>query len=133
MNFKRPVKKHSAIEIAPLVDVIFLLLLFFVLSYNAVGESAIMVTLPPSSEAEQTVLEDIIITIQADGKTFLGESEYPLSELVAKLGNIRQNEGKQAVTIRADQHVSVRTLVSVIDATKVAGFYSFSIVTRTDR
>jgi biopolymer transport protein ExbD len=132
MNFKRPVKKTSAMEIAPLVDVIFLLLLFFVLSYNAAGESAIVVTLPPSSEADQTVPDEIIITIQADGNTFLGESAIPLMELAARLGRIRQHEGNQAVTIRADQRVDVGTLVSVIDATKAAGFYSFNIVARTD-
>jgi biopolymer transport protein ExbD len=131
MNFQRPRSKFGGIEIAPLVDVVFLLLLFFVLSYQSAGESAIRVLLPSATQADQDVDDEIVITIQADGSLFLDDAPHTLSDLIDALQRLSAMRGQQTVTIRADQRLAVRTLVDVVDATRQSGFPSFSIVTRT--
>jgi len=130
MNFQRPSPKRSAIDIAPLVDVVFLLLLFFVLSYNPATESAIEVLLPTSSEADESIPESINVTIQDDGKVFLNGTPYPLPELAAALRDLRFPDHSQAVSIHAHQGLEVGQLMKVVDAVKQAGCTSFSIVTR---
>ncbi|WP_373500407.1 ExbD/TolR family protein [Desulfococcus sp.] len=132
MNFERPPRKHVYIEVAPLVDVVFLLLLFFVLSYNMADESAIDVLLPPSSEADQPVPDGLIIAILADGDVFLNDVSYPLQELAALLRSLREADGGQTVCIHADQRLEVLRLMKVVDAVRASGCTSFSIVTRID-
>lgn len=131
MNFKRPSHTKSYIEIAPLVDVVFLLLLFFVLSYNATGENAIDVLLPTSTQADRTVRDIIVLAVHADGRLFLNGERYSLPETIAELRNLRNRGEPQIVTIRADRRLAVKALVETIDAIKVAGFNAFSIVTAT--
>ena len=131
MNFQRPSRSYGAFEIAPLVDVVFLLLLFFVLSYNVAGESAIRVQLPKSSEADQKISGQIAITIQADGRLFIDDVPYSLPQLIDALKSFGKRHDRQTVTIRADRRLAVSGLVGVVDAVRKAGFFSFSIVTRS--
>lgn len=130
MNFERPPRRHGAIEIAPLVDVVFLLLLFFVLTYNTANESAFEVVLPVSSEADQPVYEDIRVTIRADGAVFLNDIAYPLPELSDALRDLRLTGERPLVSIHADERLEIRSLISVVDAVKQAGCPSFRMVTR---
>ena len=131
MNFQRPTRSYGAFEIAPLVDVVFLLLLFFVLSYNVAGESAIRVQLPKSSEADQEISDQIVITIEADGTMFLYDVPYSLAELTGALNALGKSRDRQTVNIRADRRLAVGKLVSVVDVVRKAGVFSFSIVTQS--
>lgn len=130
MEFERPPKRHSHIEIAPLVDVVFLLLLFFVLSYNVAGESAIEVVLPPSSEARQDVDDSIAITLGADGSIYLNDAAFTLEDLSAGLHALVADAEQPSVAVRADEKVDLRRLMRVVDAIKQAGCTSFTIVAR---
>lgn len=128
MEFKRK-RYHAHLDIAPLVDVVLNLLLFFMLTSHFIQEPAFKIRLPPSSTAEAR---------QEGIKTILITKEYEIYLMAKKvdLGSLRQEIQswttaieKDVWRIKADREVSVGFLVSVIDEVRLAGVKDFSIVT----
>lgn len=126
----------------PLIDVVFQLLIFFMLSSTFVVQSAIPVELPEKSGGDPVPLEvrDIVVSIQADGggadglgTIFLEETPVDLEQLAATLKELGQrpeyrNAQRQAlVLIRADGRVSTQRIIDVMEACQEAEFRSFGI------
>lgn len=127
MEFERTRRQHSHINVAPMVDIVFLLLLFFMLTSRLIEEPHIKVKLPASktSEAHAETIRTLLVT--AKGDVYLGETRVGLDGLGAAL---RTNPpDKDSLQIKADKEVSVGLLVKVIDEVRLAGVKSFNIVT----
>jgi biopolymer transport protein ExbD len=128
MEFERR-QNHSHLNIAPLVDVVLNLLLFFMLTSHLIGEPAIRVRLPDSTTAEPT--EDIsrVITITKNGDLYFMDKRVDLKNLRAAIqGSLPEGE-RGFIRIKADKEVDVGLLVSVIDEVRLARVNTFSIVT----
>ncbi len=130
MEFERRRRRHSHIDIAPLVDVVFNLLLFFVITYNVAADPAIRIRLPQSLTADVQAEEPIVITISREGSTYVGEELVPMEEVVPMIRRKLSENREISVKIRADQEVSIGLLVQVVDAVKLSGCSAFSIVTQ---
>ncbi len=129
MEFKRKRYNHQIMNIAPLVDVVFLLLLFFLLSSHFIQESSIKVELPRSETAERESERQRTITITRDGKVYFMDKEVQVEKLdVIIRQNLRQ-PAKEGVRIKPDRNVNVGLLVSVIDEVRSAGVKYFTIIT----
>ncbi|WP_415977861.1 ExbD/TolR family protein [Bilophila wadsworthia] len=116
-------------SITPLVDVVFLLLLFFALTLHFSPEEAISVELPTSSSAKQQSETEIILTVTPEGVIRLN-GNVPSQSLETELASLRKIDEKQAVQVRADQEVEVGKLVAIIDAIRNAGFQYFDLMTQ---
>ena len=132
MKFERRKRFVAPLDIAPLVDVIFLLLLFFMLTSRMVSEPAIMIDLPDSSTAEVQTPSEIVISISDQGEVFLGEDQVPLENLTETLNVRLRQEHNPVVHLRADQEVEVGLLVRVVDCVKLGGCSAFSIETKSE-
>lgn len=117
-------------SITPLVDVVFLLLLFFALTLHFSPEEAISVELPTSSSAKQQAETEIILTVPPEGMIRLNGKDVPSQSLETELVRLRKIDEKQAVQVRADQEVEVGKLVAIIDAIRNAGFQHFDLMTQ---
>ena len=113
MNFRSTRKRrpHTILDMTPLVDVIFQLLLFFLLTstYTQPHPSAasIPIDLPDSSlQANQQVPSEVIISIDADGKIYWIDQQVSLEELTARLEEQAQQNPKTLVLLRGDQKTS---------------------------
>jgi biopolymer transport protein ExbD len=116
-------------DIAPLVDVVFLLLLFFMLTSHLIQEPAIRIKLPESktAEAKNEAIKTVLIT--KDGEIYFMDRRVNLENLqLAIKENLRDVE-KDFLRIKADRDVSVGLLVKVIDEVRHSGIKNFSIVT----
>lgn len=129
MEFERRRRCSTHIDIAPLVDVVFNLLLFFVITYNVAADPAIKIRLPESNTAEVQAEEPLVITVTREGNTFLGEQPVALAEIASlvreKLNGLRE----PSVRIKADGEAPVGLLVKVVDGVRLSGCSAFSIVT----
>ena len=116
-------------NIAPLVDVVFLLLLFFMLTSHFVREPAIKIKLPDSQTAETTTETERTITVTKTGEIYFMDKRVDLENLRVAIreGGIRDES--KFLRIKSDKEADVGLLVSVIDAVKLAGVTNFSIVT----
>jgi biopolymer transport protein ExbD len=129
MEFRRRRRRHSHIDVAPLVDVVFNLLLFFVITYNVVVDPAIRIRLPESQTADSQAAEQVIITLSREGETYVGERVVDLADLPSVVQQKLSEFQEPSVKIKADQEAPVGMLIKVVDGMRLAGCQAFSIVT----
>lgn len=128
MEFERK-RYHVHLDVAPLVDVVLNLLLFFMLTSHLIEEPAIRVRLPDSTTAESMKEISRTVTITKKGELYFMDKRVNLRNLRAAIqGSLPEGE-KGFLRIKADNEVDVGLLVSVIDEVRLARVKTFSIVT----
>ena len=130
-------KRKPRIEIIPMVDVMFLLLVFYILSTIAMTtERGIPVSLPSAASGESTRVEETTVTINARGEVYLNRDRIELSDLGSALEAKAQSmpgglehlrEGY--VVLNVDMSVPHRSVVSAMDQLRELGISNFSIAT----
>lgn len=130
MKFKRHTKLEyglKQIDIAPLIDVIFLLLIFFMLSSSFVFQSGISVKLPKAVTSDVVREENFIVTITSENVTYLNGEIVTLKELKQKLN--RPGSQDRPLLIKADRRASVGRIVDVWDLCRDLGIERINIAT----
>jgi biopolymer transport protein ExbD len=123
--------QSDEINISPLIDVVFILLIFFIVTTTFVEEVGVEITKPQAISAEQLQKESIMIALTDDGQIVYGGRNIGtagIKPLVERL----LSRGDLPVVILADSSVDVDSLVSVIDEAKLGGAVSVNIATRND-
>jgi len=116
-------------NIAPLVDVVFLLLLFFMLTSHLVQEPAVRIRLPESKTAEANTDTVQTIMITKDGEIYLMDKRVDLNRLQMAIKGGLKDLKTDLLRIKADRETDVGTLIDVIDEVRLAGVRNYSIVT----
>lgn len=136
MNFRRNSRSRAAsVQMASLMDVIFLLLCFFVTSsVFSQWETEISIALPTakSSTVPGRMPGEIILNVAADGKVTVNGQKLSLAEVTERLARIAKLYPGQPVVIRADKTTKYEALVSVIDACRTADVWNFSLATKDE-
>jgi biopolymer transport protein ExbD len=129
MEIERRKRRHSHIDIAPLVDVVFLLLLFFMLTFNMAMDQAITIRLPKSETSDIQAGSQIKVAISREGLVFIQDQAIQIEALPAVIRQQPEWTPDTPVNIRADQDVSVGLLVGVIDGVRNSGSRHFNVLT----
>lgn len=137
--FNRRRKRQPKIEIIPMVDVMVLLLVFYILSSVALShQHGIPVHLPRAATGEGTQVEEVVITIDRGGRFFLNQEPTPAGELGGALKKLAQShpgglaglvEGN--IVINADLGVEHGAVVRAMDELRKVGVNNFAIATET--
>ncbi len=129
MNLKSKHKVQAAFSMSSMTDVIFLLLIFFMLTASFVTPSGLPVNLP-SSKSSKIVLQKVSVTIAKDGKFFVNDKKVTPNKLEMVLRNELNNK-EGVVVLHCDKDVPVEDLVMVAGiATKLEA--KVSIATKPD-
>ena len=133
MKFKRRSQpKATTFALTSMLDVIFLLLCFFVtVSVFSQWESEISIKLPNAKTAEtpERLPGEIIVNLAKDGKITVNSVALSLGDLGARLAKVARFYPGQPVIIRADKEVRYESLVELIDTCRAAGIWNFSLAT----
>lgn len=132
MKFRRRFNIKSGIDLTPMIDIVFNLLIFFMVGSTIIDTPQIEISLPKSTSAVgQEKNETIVISISKDGQKYI--NGYLVSDIDADLKKLAETEGEleKPVEIRSDEDVRTQILISVIDSVKNAGFTRLSIATET--
>ena len=115
MQFRREDEDNFALDLTPLIDVVFLLLIFFMVSTVFVDFNRRMdLTLPSSKSSTSEDLGDVLtIELTADQKMFFQGQQISIQQLESKLGKLKGGDKKSAV-IRADKGLSFGKVVQVM-------------------
>ncbi len=133
LEFDRRKKLRTQLNIAPLIDVVFLLLIFFMLSSQFIARPGIRVSLPRASTAEPHPGEDIIVSITEGGSLYLDGEEITLESLPAKLkAKVAESEEK-TVIVRADEKINLGLAVKVMDIAREANAQGLVISTEMEQ
>ncbi|NHN35933.1 biopolymer transporter ExbD [Pseudomaricurvus alcaniphilus] len=134
MKFKRQVQAEDAINLTPLIDVVFLLLIFFMVSTTFTRETHLSIDLPEASATAALESEQVLdILIAADGSYSLnGKSliNQKIETLKAALNKESEGNSKLPLTITADAKTPHQAVVTAMDAAGQLGFVHLSITTR---
>jgi biopolymer transport protein ExbD len=124
----------GSFNMTPLIDIVFLLLIFFlVVSRFEQEERAMEVHLPRASAAEPTIYpgREVFVTVTPGGEFYLDDEQQSIGELERQLAELHQNNpGRQRVTIRADESSKTAHLVAVINACNRANIREYTIATQ---
>ena len=117
------------INISPLIDMVFILLIFFIVTTVFVEETGVEVTKPQAASQIQLEKNSILIAITANNNVVYGGREVGISGVRGLVKRLVQEDPKMPVIIQADETVPTRILVRVIDEAKLAGANSVNIST----
>ena len=119
------------VNMSPLIDCVFLLLIFFIVTTVFVEETGVTVDKPKAASAQQLDKHSILIALTRDGRIVFGGREIGINGV---RGIVRQQlKNRDApVIILADANATTSPLVDIIDECKLAGAKEVSIATRTD-
>lgn len=130
MKFSTQHKALAVFSYSSLTDIVFLLLIFFLLSSSFVIQSGIKVQLPKSAAAEQETQRQIVITVTEKGLIFLNDRQVTTESLGAQLAPLIGEDRDKIVIIKADQTVSLQSAVQVMDIAKGVGALRLLIATQ---
>ncbi len=131
MNIRPKSRMITSFATISLTDIVFLLLVFFLLSSTYILQPGIKVELPRTASTEVSAEKAIVVTIAQDGTLYLNDKRVSRSVLPSQIRQmITSSLGNPAVVIRPDKRVSVEKLVDVIDVSKRAGAEDFLIATQ---
>jgi len=132
MRFQKGPKKNSSLlDITPIVDTVFNLLIFFALSLNFISTPGIRVDLPKSAAQEITrEKRDLRIVITAAGQLYLNERPVDLQGLGDHFRKASQSNPETQILIQADQQVTHGRVVEVMDLARSAGLHRLAVVTQ---
>ena len=128
MKFKRLLKiEKELIDLTPVVNVFFLLLIFFIFTSSFIFQPGIRVGLPKAVTSEVIPEESVIITVTKDNRIYLNDKEISSGELSSSLKLIAKE--KASLLIKADSNASLGRVVEIWDTCRNEGVSQVSIAT----
>ncbi len=126
--FKSRLKKRTRIDIVPMIDVIFFLLVFFMLFTTfKTTPYGFDLKLPKATMVVETESSNILINISSDGQLFLKDKAVTITELKNQVKLNLVNNPETAVVIKADEKAEYKYLIQVMDAVSQVGGSKFSL------
>jgi len=113
-------ERQARVDMSPLIDIVFLLLIFFAVTTTFLEQSAMDLELPESSTAEATESTRIIVEVAASGEIRLQGETITVEQLEARISALSEEE-KERITVRADSHIELGLAVQVVDALRNGG------------
>ncbi len=123
---------HPGIQLAPLVDVLLLLLIFFLMTWNAArNENELDVKIPKATAAKEksAPIGDVVINVKSDGTVVVNRRNLNTAELTDLLKNLVQLNSEQAVVIRGDEVGAYKNIVEVLNVCSQAGVSNIAFAT----
>ncbi|MCD6134724.1 MAG: biopolymer transporter ExbD [Candidatus Omnitrophica bacterium] len=130
MEFERGKRIRMHLDIAPLIDIVFLLLIFFMLTANFIMQPGIKLALPQAATAKPQEEENIIVFITKDNRIYLNDREINIDELRDALEEKLKTARKKTVVLKADERINLGLAVRVMDVAKEAGTEGLVISTQ---
>ena len=133
MLVKPFVSKRPRVEMVPLIDMFFLLLVFFTYGvFSMTMQEGIRVDLPSAQTAVSSREEAVTISLTADGALFLNQEQVSLPVLAEQLRQVHAVRPDALVVLNADRQVTHGTVVETLDTIRQAGLQHVSFQTATE-
>lgn len=130
MQFHDSKKRKVIINITSLIDVLFLLLIFFMVSSTFVEQPGMKLELPESKSAASEKIKDLILEIKTDDSLILNNEPVSIDNLENKFKELLPNLEEKSLVLKADKNVSHGTVVAVMDLAKLSGLEKLIIATK---
>ena len=129
MDFADRERPRPQLNIAPLIDVVFLLLVFFMLASSFIEPAAIDLSMPRASAPAQAGSEALVVDVRLDGEIRLNGLSLALDDLGPELAGRVGAKTDTPVAVRAEARVPVQRLVAVMDSIQAVGLSNIRLAT----
>lgn len=130
MGFRRKIQESPRIELTPMIDVVFLLLIFFMISTTFIERPGVAIDLPEGgTRIEATEVEDVQIYLTEDGDIYLKQELITRDALKAHLDSFGQQAKSSTFLLMADKAAQHGWVVELMEIARGAGFVKFAIAT----
>ncbi len=119
--------EEADIDMTPMLDIVFIMLIFFIVTTSFVKETGIDVSRPNANTAERKERGNILIAIKPNGDVWIAKRKVELRAVRANVERLHAENPEGTVVIIADKEAQTGTLVEVMDQVRLAGVYSVSI------
>jgi len=128
MKFKRRLKMEKGmIDLTPMVNIFFLLFIFFLFTSSFIFQPGIKVSLPKAVTSEVMQLDNVTITVTKDDKIYLEDKQITIEELIPRLKILAKE--KMGLLIKADSRAPLGRIVEIWDACRTEGVSQINIAT----
>jgi biopolymer transport protein ExbD len=123
-----PRRRPAGIRLTPLIDVVFILLVFFMLASSFMDWRAFELGLPPADATSDPASNPIVVAVTADGAFELDGSPVPASELAERIRALQSSDPGRVVLVQAADEAPVQATVGVLDRLHAGGIEAASLV-----
>lgn len=121
MRFREKTPSKSFINLTPLVDMLFIILLFFLVTSTFIDQPNIQLELPTTKHTPTSKVDEQVLTISRDGRLFFQNEPVERKELIQVLKKAFSQQTEKTLVLRADKNVPYGLVIDVMDAAKGAG------------
>ncbi len=125
-------EEETQIDMTPMLDVVFILLIFFIVTASFVKESGIDVNRPEAATAVQKDRANILVAISDTGEVWINKRQVDVRAVQANIERLYAENPQGSVVIQADKKATTAVLIQVMDAARAAGVFDVSIATQED-
>ena len=122
-------ESEASVDITPMLDVVFIMLIFFIVTATFVKESGIDVNRPQAQTAVVKEKANILVAIDAHNKIWINRREVDVRSVRPNIERLHAENPKGTVVIQADRDSTNEILVQVMDASRLAGVYEIALAT----
>ena len=119
--------EESEINLTPMLDIVFIMLIFFIVTATFIKESGIEVNRPEAQTAQPQQRANILIAISDRNEIWINRRKIDLGSVRANVERLHAENPQGSVVIQADKESNTDTLISVMDAVRQAGVFNISI------
>lgn len=135
MRFRRKLTTRTNIDLIPLIDVVFQLLVFFMVSTTFILTPGISLVFPHSKSSELVAMTKLVLTVVSENELYLNKERYTIEGLGYKLAELTKEEREEikTVIIEGDSNVSYSLMIEVLDVLRMNGFKGVNLKTREEK
>jgi biopolymer transport protein ExbD len=120
-------EEEAAIDMTPMLDVVFIMLIFFIVTASFVKEAGIDVNRPDAATAVKKDRANILVAISDKGEVWINKRQVDIRAVQANIERLYAENPQGSVVIQADKKATTEVLIKVMDASRAAGVFDVSI------
>ncbi|MEZ5570220.1 MAG: biopolymer transporter ExbD [Halioglobus sp.] len=128
-NNRAAAEDEAQIDLTPMLDVVFIMLIFFIVTASFIKEAGVEVNRPEASTSQPVENVNILVAVNANNEIWMDNRRIDARAVRANIERLHAENPKGAVVIQADNKSNTETVAAVLDAAREAGVYDVSLST----
>ena len=121
---------ESEIDMTPMLDIVFIMLIFFIVSTTFVKEAGVEINRPAATTAEQQESTGIMVAVTSEGLIWLEGNQTDVRMIRPKLERLKVEQPDVSVLVQADENAKTGVLIKVMDQIKLAGIEQVAVAAK---
>jgi biopolymer transport protein ExbD len=122
-------EEEAGIDMTPMLDVVFIMLIFFIVSTTFVRDEGVEINRPNASSAQQQKSDGVVVAIDSNGQAWLDQQKLSISMLEQQLQSKIAKGALSSVLIKADRETPTGDLIKILDLIKATGISQVAVAT----